>query len=727
MPYTIRKLPNQNLYKVYNTETKTIHSYATTLENANKQVKLLHMVDAGVPLKKQGEGIDNPELYEKAKQIADETYKKPSAYKSGFIVKKYKELGGTYSGNKDNKGIGRWFKEEWKDIGGKEYPVYRPTKRITKDTPLTPDEIKPDNLKKQIALKQKIKGDDNLPPFEGGSVNCQNIPSFSRIGSKKKLLNKILEYFPTDNWNTFVEPFAGSAQVYKGINKEPNKKYILNDKNKDIYNIWKNMKSVDSKKMDNFDWKGSKKQFDFLKDKFQPKTKEEQLYKDLYLSRYSYANMRTNYADKKKKYGGINFKYLNCSNEIQDIMKNTTILNQDYKSVIKKYDSPTTLFYIDPPYFNKEHLYEKQSVIPKELKDILSKIKGKFILSYNDVPEVNTEFSDFNIYKVPVRYQWRTVKDGKQNEKIVNELIITNYKSFKKQGGSIETDNFTDKGIVSLPEFRSVKIDLPTYMYKRMPDIKGKPPPYRYRLVIPITKARNISSRKKQTSIDISQKPISIPEVNIEENYEKPKIEEFSPSDRVKIQEYYLNVMENEDKEPNEIEKDPYEIKQRGKPLPCSGSKKSKKEKPVEKPVLERKKTKEIPKEETKEKPFELDKNQLAELYIDDEDAFNLYEDNREEFRKKYGKKYGLGIKNKISVNNNKMSNPWIMYVKEYASKNGMSYRDALKDPKCKAGYKKPMKKGAGVIDEIGKDELIALMNDDSGLGANAGKKYISL
>jgi hypothetical protein len=35
--------------------------------------------------------------------------------------------------------------------------------------------------------------------------------------------------------------------------------------------------------------------------------------------------------------------------------------------------------------------------------------------------------------------------------------------------------------------------------------------------------------------------------------------------------------------------------------------------------------------------------------------------------------------------------------------------------------------KGAGVIDEIGKDELIAIMNDDSGLGANAGKKYISL
>ena len=31
--------------------------------------------------------ILNPEMYEKAKKLADEIYKKPSAYKSGYIVK----------------------------------------------------------------------------------------------------------------------------------------------------------------------------------------------------------------------------------------------------------------------------------------------------------------------------------------------------------------------------------------------------------------------------------------------------------------------------------------------------------------------------------------------------------------------------------------------------------------------------------------------------------------
>lgn len=109
--------------------------------------------------------ILNPEIYLRATEEANRTYKKPSAYKSGFIVKRYKEMGGKYEDDKQPKNLERWFKEEWKDVGGKAYPVYRPTKRITKDTPLLVSEINPKNLKEQIKLKQKIKGSKNLPPF----------------------------------------------------------------------------------------------------------------------------------------------------------------------------------------------------------------------------------------------------------------------------------------------------------------------------------------------------------------------------------------------------------------------------------------------------------------------------------------------------------------------------------------------------------------------------------
>jgi hypothetical protein len=113
-------------------------------------------------------------LYKKIKSIADTVYSKPSAYKSGFLVSHYvKEYKNKYGDNESpyiddgkEKKLKRWYNERWSDIGNKEYPVYRPTQRITEDTPLLVSEIDKKNLKKQIKLKQQIKGSENLPKFK---------------------------------------------------------------------------------------------------------------------------------------------------------------------------------------------------------------------------------------------------------------------------------------------------------------------------------------------------------------------------------------------------------------------------------------------------------------------------------------------------------------------------------------------------------------------------------
>jgi len=49
--------------------------------------------------------INNPTIYELAKEEADKKYSKPSAFKSQFIVKKYKELGGTYLEDGKSEGL----------------------------------------------------------------------------------------------------------------------------------------------------------------------------------------------------------------------------------------------------------------------------------------------------------------------------------------------------------------------------------------------------------------------------------------------------------------------------------------------------------------------------------------------------------------------------------------------------------------------------------------------
>jgi hypothetical protein len=107
------------------------------------------------------------QLWEQARATVYPRYKKPSAYRSMALVKEYKRLGGTYD-SKHRGTLKRWMDEEWKDVGpqrGSVYPVFRPTKRITKDTPLTVDEVDPADLQRQIVRKQRIQGSRNLQPF----------------------------------------------------------------------------------------------------------------------------------------------------------------------------------------------------------------------------------------------------------------------------------------------------------------------------------------------------------------------------------------------------------------------------------------------------------------------------------------------------------------------------------------------------------------------------------
>lgn len=111
----------------------------------------------------------NKKLYDKVKKEADKIYNKSSAYKSGYIVKTYKSLGGEYKDASIEKPLKRWFNEKWMDVNplktNKSYPVYRPTKRINKNTPLTVNEISKSNLIEQSKIKQIIRGTKNLKPF----------------------------------------------------------------------------------------------------------------------------------------------------------------------------------------------------------------------------------------------------------------------------------------------------------------------------------------------------------------------------------------------------------------------------------------------------------------------------------------------------------------------------------------------------------------------------------
>jgi hypothetical protein len=60
------------------------------------------------------DNVLNPVLYRKAKTEADVKYARAGLYRSAWMVKRYTELGGKYSGKPSSQGIKRWLdKEEW--------------------------------------------------------------------------------------------------------------------------------------------------------------------------------------------------------------------------------------------------------------------------------------------------------------------------------------------------------------------------------------------------------------------------------------------------------------------------------------------------------------------------------------------------------------------------------------------------------------------------------------
>jgi hypothetical protein len=121
------------------------------------------------------DNVINKKLYMKAKKIANEKYKRHSAYKSMFIVKTYKDLGGKYSSKKDSSGVDRWQKERWLQVipylesgkkvvcgSGNNKKGCRPSVRVDKNTPITIQEVIKKHGKEnvmKIAKKKKANMD----------------------------------------------------------------------------------------------------------------------------------------------------------------------------------------------------------------------------------------------------------------------------------------------------------------------------------------------------------------------------------------------------------------------------------------------------------------------------------------------------------------------------------------------------------------------------------------
>lgn len=244
-------------------------------------------------------------------------------------------------------------------------------------------------------------------------------PPISRMGGKSKLRKTIIEMIPKHT--CYVELFLGAGWVYFG--KEPSKAEVINDIDSELVNMFKMFKYHEEEIKRLLDYEI------YSRDSFHSYLNASQLteiqraIRFFYIINCSFGSKGDHfgYRATQKPPGKI---FTEDFKDIRERLKNTYVENLDFTDIIKKYDKKETFFFCDPPYFEtagyKNQFTEEHHLL---LRDKLTNIKGKFLLTINDHESTREWYKDFNIKETEVNY---TVCKNHTDKKY-KELIITNY------------------------------------------------------------------------------------------------------------------------------------------------------------------------------------------------------------------------------------------------------------------------------------------------------------
>lgn len=247
----------------------------------------------------------------------------------------------------------------------------------------------------------------------------------SYIGGKNRLAMKIISLIPEHI--TYVEPFAGGAQVL--FHKEPSRVEVLNDLNFDIVNFFRICQWHYEELVRYLRFCLVSRKLHELSAATDPSTLTDvqRAGRFFYLQKTSFAGLVLR---QKYHYGVIQPTNYNPDRipeiieQTHNRLKRVQIECLPYQKVLDKYDRPTTVFYLDPPYWERR-LYrfnlEAQDFV--ELEGRLRKLKGRFILSLNDHPEVRQLFQAFHTEKANIVYTAQ-----RRTGALFTELLISNFK-----------------------------------------------------------------------------------------------------------------------------------------------------------------------------------------------------------------------------------------------------------------------------------------------------------
>lgn len=249
------------------------------------------------------------------------------------------------------------------------------------------------------------------------------------IGGKKSLAKRVASRIADVPHRTYAEVFVGMGGVFFRREQQP-KSEVINDWSEDVSTFFRILQHHYVAFLDMLKWQvTSRAGFERLMASDPAgMTDLQRAARFLYLHRTAFGGKVRGRSFGVSVGSAARFdvtKLAPLLEAVHERLSGVVIERMAWADFIGRYDRDNTLFYLDPPYYGCERdygvgMFERAEF--ERMADILRGVRGKFILSLNDHPEVRRLFDGFDIEEASVRY---TV-GGMSNSVVAGEVIISN-------------------------------------------------------------------------------------------------------------------------------------------------------------------------------------------------------------------------------------------------------------------------------------------------------------
>ncbi|MDE6764089.1 MAG: DNA adenine methylase [Oscillospiraceae bacterium] len=236
------------------------------------------------------------------------------------------------------------------------------------------------------------------------------------IGGKSLLAKKITAEFP-QNFGRYIEVFGGGASVLFSADRHA-KFEVYNGATGDLVNLFCCLKyhREELQKEIRF-YLNSREMFGDIR-----KQLDCPGFTDIQRAAMFYVQIKISFGADARSYGCSDRAIpVDSFGRVEKRLERVNIEHKDFEDLIKQYDRPDALFYCTPPYHTTEKYYAERfsEADHYRLNSVLTALKGRFLLSYNDDEFVRELYKDFSIQAVS---QQNNLSTGQ-----FKEVIIKNY------------------------------------------------------------------------------------------------------------------------------------------------------------------------------------------------------------------------------------------------------------------------------------------------------------